>query len=136
MTDVAIGTVTMSFTSLSAAQGLLQAGKVRAVAVTSLDRMPQLPDVEPLQNGAPGLKGYELLNWFGVFTSAGTPPATVGRLNEVIGRALAEPKTAETLNTQGIVPRKMTPEQFKGFVESESKKFAGIIEKANIKLAN
>jgi tripartite-type tricarboxylate transporter receptor subunit TctC len=136
VTDVATGTVTMSFTSLSAAQGLLQAGKVRAVAVTSLDRMPQLPDVEPLQNGAPGLKGYELLNWFGVFTSAGTPPATVGRLNEVIGRALAEPKTAETLNTQGIVPRKMTPEQFKGFVESESKKFAGIIEKANIKLAN
>jgi len=136
VTDVATGTVTMSFTSLSAAQGLLQAGKVRAVAVTSLDRMPQLPDVEPLQNGVPGLKGYELLNWFGVFTSAGTPPATVGRLNEVIGRALAEPKTAETLNTQGIVPRKMTPEQFKGFVESESKKFAGIIEKANIKLAN
>jgi len=136
VTDVATGTVTMSFTSLSAAQGLLQAGKVRAVAVTSLDRMPQLPDVEPLQNGAQGLKGYELLNWFGVFTSAGTPPATVGRLNEVIGRALAEPKTAETLNTQGIVPRKMTPEQFKGFVESESKKFAGIIEKANIKLAN
>ena len=60
----------MSFTSLAAAQGLLQAGKVRAVAVTSLDRMPQLPDVEPLQNGAPGLKGYELLNWFGLFTTA------------------------------------------------------------------
>jgi tripartite-type tricarboxylate transporter receptor subunit TctC len=136
VTDVATGTVTMSFTSLSAAQGLLQAGKVRAVAVTSLERMPQLPDVEPLQNGAPGLKGYELLNWFGVFTSAGTPPAMVGRLNGIIGKALAEPKTAETLTAQGIVARKMTPEQFKGFVESESRKFAGVIEKANIKLAN
>jgi tripartite-type tricarboxylate transporter receptor subunit TctC len=136
VTDVATGTVTMSFTSLSAAQGLLQAGKVRAVAVTSLERMPQLPDVEPLQNGAPGLKGYELLNWFGVFTSAGTPPAMVGRLNQIIGKALAEPKTAETLTAQGIVARKMTPEQFKGFVESESRKFAGVIEKANIKLAN
>ena len=72
-------TVTMSFTSLAAAQGLMQAGKVRAVAVTSLDRMPQLPDVEPLQNGAPGLKGYELLNWFGLFTTAGTPAAVVDR---------------------------------------------------------
>ena len=78
VTDVATGAVTMSFTSLAAAQGLMQAGKVRAVAVTSLERMPQLPDVEPLQNGAPGLKGYELLNWFGLFTTGGTPAADRG----------------------------------------------------------
>ena len=94
----------------------MQAGKVRAVAVTSLDRMPQLPDVEPLQNGAPGLKGYELLNWFGLFTTGGTPAAVVNRLNEIALKRLAEPKIAETLSTQGIVPRKMTPEQFKAFV--------------------
>ena len=61
----------------------MQADKVRAVAVTSLDRMPQLPDVEPLQNGSPGLKGYELLNWFGLFTTAGTPAAVVNRYNEI-----------------------------------------------------
>ena len=136
VTDVATGTVTMSFTSLAAAQGLLQAGKVRAVAVTSLDRMPQLPDVEPLQNGSPGLKGYELLNWFGLFTTGGTPAAMVDRLNAIVTKTLAEPKTAETLGTQGIVPRQMTAEQFKAFVHSESQKFAGVIEKANIKLAN
>ena len=136
VTDVATGTVTMSFTSLAAAQGLLQAGKVRAVAVTSLERMPQLPDVEPLQNGAPGLKGYELLNWFGLFTTAGTPAAVVNRYNQIALNRLAEPKVAETLSTQGIVPRRTTPEQFKAFVQSESTKFAGIIEKANIKLAN
>ncbi|MEA3027227.1 MAG: hypothetical protein QOF91_2512 [Alphaproteobacteria bacterium] len=136
VTDVATGTVTMSFTSLAAAQGLLQAGKVRAVAVTSLDRMPQLPDVEPLQNGAPGLKGYELLNWFGLFTTAGTPAAMVDRLNAIAVKALAEPKTVETLTVQGIVPRKLTAGQFKDFVASESRKFAGIIDKANIKLAN
>jgi tripartite-type tricarboxylate transporter receptor subunit TctC len=136
VTDVATGTVTMSFTSLAAAQGLLQAGKVRAVAVTSLDRMPQLPDVEPLQNGAPGLKGYELLNWFGLLTTAGTPAAMVDRLNAIAAKALAEPKTVETLTVQGIVPRKLTAGQFKDFVASESRKFAGIIDKANIKLAN
>src|SRR4029079_11787254 len=132
VTDVATGTVTMSFTSLSAAQGLMQAGKVRAVAVTSLERMPQLPDVEPLQNGAPGLKGYELLNWFGLFTTAGTPAAVVNRYNQIALNRLAEPKIVETLSTQGIVPRKMSPEQFKAFVESESKKFAAVIEKARI----
>ena len=136
VTDVATGAVTMSFTSLAAAQGLMQAGKIRAVAVTSLEKMPQLPDVEPLQNGAPGLKGYELLNWFGLFTTSGTPPAMVDRLNEITTKALAEPKTVETLTGQGIVPRKTTAAQFGAFVESESRKFAGIIDKANIKLGN
>jgi tripartite-type tricarboxylate transporter receptor subunit TctC len=136
VTDVATGTVTMSFTSLAAAQGLMSAGKVRAVAVTSLDRMPQLPDVEPLQNGSPGLKGYELLNWFGFFTTTGTPAAVVSRYNEIVIKRLAEPKIAETMSTQGIVARKMSPEQFGAFVASESKKFAAVIDKAKIKLGD
>jgi tripartite-type tricarboxylate transporter receptor subunit TctC len=134
VTDVATGAVTMSFTSLAAAQGLMQAGKIRAVAVTSLERMPQLPDVAPLQEGAPGLKGYELLNWFGLFSTGGTPPDMVERLNALTVKALAEPKTAETLDKQGIVARRTTAAQFKDFVGSESRKFAGIIEKAKIKL--
>ena len=134
VTGVATGDVTMSFTSLAAAQGLIQADKVRVVAVTSLDRMPQLPDVEPLQNGSPDLKGYELLNWFGLFTTAGTPAAVVNRYNEIVTRRLAEPKIAGTLSTQGIVPRQMSPEQFGAFVAAESKKFASVIEKAKIKL--
>ncbi len=73
VTDVATGTVTMSFSSLAAALPLIKAGKLRAVAVTSRERMPQLPDVAPLSEGAPGLKDYELLNWFGMFGTAGTP---------------------------------------------------------------
>jgi len=136
VTDVATGAVTMSFTSLAAAQGLLQAGKIRAVAVTSLERMPQLPDVAPLQDGAPGLKGYELLNWFGLFATGGTPADMVDRLNAITLKTLAEPKTAETLRSQGIVARKTTAAQFRDFVETESRKFAGVIDKAKIKLEN
>jgi tripartite-type tricarboxylate transporter receptor subunit TctC len=126
----------MSFTSPAATLPLIQGGKLRAVAVTSLDRMPQLPDVEPLQNGAPGLKDYELLNWSGLFTTGGTPAAVADRLNAIVAKALAAPKTAETLSTQGIVARNMNAEQFKAFVQSESQKFAGVIDKADIKLAN
>jgi tripartite-type tricarboxylate transporter receptor subunit TctC len=136
VTDVATGTVTMSFTSLAAAQGLMQAGKIRPVAVTSLERMSQLPNVAPLQEGAPGLKGYELLNWFGLFATGGTPADMVERLNALTVKALAEPKTAETLDKQGIVARKTTAGQFKSFVETESRKFAEIIDKAKIKLEN
>ncbi len=136
VTDVATGAVTMSFTSLAAAQGLMQSGKIRAVAVTSLERMPQLPDVAPLQEGSPGLKGYELLNWFGLFSTGGTPADVVDKLNAVTNKTLAEPKTAKTLVDQGIVARKTSPAEFKAFVENESRKFGDVIEKAKIKVEN
>ncbi len=133
VTDVATGAVTMSFTSYAAALPLIQAGKIRAVAVTSLERMPQLPDVAPLQEGAPGLKGYELLNWFGVFAPGGTPAPIVAQLNGITVKTFTEPEMVKKLAVQGIVPRATTPAQFKAFVEAESKKFAAIIERANIK---
>jgi tripartite-type tricarboxylate transporter receptor subunit TctC len=136
VTDVATGAVTMSFSSLAAALPLMQDGRLRAVAVTSRERMPQLPDVAPLSEGAPGLAGYELLNWFGMFATFGTPTPIVNRLNEVVTRALQAPKMAETLSAQGIIPRPMTAPDYKTFVDSESKKFAAIIERAKIKLEN
>src|SRR5206468_12213406 len=73
VTDVAGGAVTMSFSSLAAALPLIQAGQLRAVAVTSRERMPQLPDAAPLAEAAAELTGYELLNWFGLFAPAATP---------------------------------------------------------------
>jgi tripartite-type tricarboxylate transporter receptor subunit TctC len=134
VTDVATGAVTMSFSSLAAALPLMQDGRLRAVAVTSRERMPQLPDVAPLSEGAPGLAGYELLNWFGMFATAGTPAPVVTRLNEIAVKALTEPKLAETLNVQGIVTRPMTAAEYKAFVDSETKKSAAVIERAKIKL--
>jgi tripartite-type tricarboxylate transporter receptor subunit TctC len=136
VTGVASATVTIGFTSLAAAQGLMQAGKVRAVAVTSLDRMPQLPDVAPLQEGSPGLKGYELLNWFGVFTTGGTPAPVVDKLNDIVNKTVSAERTAQMLTAQGIVPRKTSPAEFKSFVEAEARKFGDIIAKANIKIAS
>jgi tripartite-type tricarboxylate transporter receptor subunit TctC len=136
VTDVATGAVTMSFSSLAAALPLIQAGKLRAVAVTSRDRMPQLPEVAPLSEGAPGLAGYELLNWFAMFATAGTPPAIVERLNAIVNTALKDPALADKLIVQGIVPRPMTAPEFKSFVAAETEKFGKIVQAANIKLAN
>ncbi len=136
VTDVATGAVTMSFTSLAAARGLIQDGRVRAVAVTSKERMPQLPDIAPLSEGSPGLAGYELLNWFALFATAGTPAPIIGRLNQIANKSFQEPKIAEALDVQGIIARAMTPGEVGAFVTAESRKFAGIIEKAQIKLSN
>src|SRR5205085_4023886 len=88
VTDVATGAVTMSFSSLAAALALIQDGKLRAVAVTSRERMPQLPDVAPLAEAVPELRGYELLNWFGMFATAATPEPIVARLNDIVNASL------------------------------------------------
>jgi tripartite-type tricarboxylate transporter receptor subunit TctC len=136
VTDVATGAVTMSFSSLAAALPLIIAGNLRAVAVTSRERMPQLPDVAPLSEGAPGLAGYELLNWFAIFGTAGTPPEIIERLNGIVNTALRDPAIADKLLPQGIVPKPMKVAEFKTFVDSERTKFGKIVEQANIKLSN
>ena len=136
VTDVATGAVTMSFSSLAAALPLISAGNLRAVAVTSRERMPQLPDVAPLSEGAPGLANYELLNWFAMFGTAGTPPEIVERLNGIVNTALKDPAIADKLLPQGIVPKPMKVAEFKAFVDSERAKFGKIVEQANIKLSN
>ena len=136
VTDVATGAVTMSFSSLAAALPLMQAGKIRAIAVTSRERMPQLPDVAPLSEGAPGLADYELLNWFAMFGTAGTPPEIVERLNSIVNTALKDPAIADKLLPQGIVPKPMKVAEFKAFIDAERTKFGKIVEQANIKLSN
>src|SRR5262245_3174335 len=136
VTDVATGAVTMSFTSLAAALPLMQDGRLRAVAVTSRERMPQLPDVAPLAEAAPELKGYELINWFGMFAPAATPDAIVARLNEIVTTALRDKAIAEKLEVQGIVPRIMTAAQYRAFVAAETEKFGKIVAQANIKAEN
>jgi tripartite-type tricarboxylate transporter receptor subunit TctC len=133
VTDVATGAVSMSFSSLAAALPLMQDGRLRTVAVTSRERMPQLPDVAPLSEAAPELKDYELLNWFGLFAPAATPEPIISRLNEVVTGALREKAISENLAAQGIIPRLMTAAEFRGFVASEAKKFGTIVAQANIK---
>jgi tripartite-type tricarboxylate transporter receptor subunit TctC len=131
--DVATGSVTMSFTSLAAALPFLDSGKLRAVAVTSRERMPQLPDVPALAEAGPELKDYELLNWFGLFATGGTPEVVTGKLNAVVNDGLRDPKIADFLQKQGIVPRPMSAGDYAAFVRAETEKFGAIVKQANIK---
>jgi len=136
VTDVATGAVTMSFSSLAAALPLIQDGRLRAVAVTSRERMPQLPDVAPLAEAAPELKSYELLNWFGMFAPAATPEPIVARLNAIVGAGLRDKSIADKLEAQGIVPRILTPAEYRAFVADETGKFGKIVAQANIRAEN
>src|SRR4051812_20409042 len=115
VTDVATGSGTLSFSPLPAALALMQDGRIRAVAVTSRERMPQLPDVPTLAEAGPELKDYELLNWFGMFAPAGTPEPIVAKLNEIVNTGLRDKAIAEKLEAQGIVPRIMSAPDYKAF---------------------
>jgi tripartite-type tricarboxylate transporter receptor subunit TctC len=136
VTDVAVGAVTMSFSSLAAALPLIQDGRLRAVAVTSHDRMPQLPDVATFAEAVPELKDYELLNWFAMFATGGTPEPVVARLNEIANTALRDKAIVDKLEVQGIVPRPMGPAEFRAFVAAEAAKFGKVIAQANIRAEN
>ena len=106
-------------------------GKVTALAVTSTDRVPALPDVPALKEH-PGLERYEMVNWFGLFAPATTPTAIIEKLNAAVLAALQKPKTRGQLEALGVYPSPTTPAEFKTFLQSETDKFGTIIAEGKI----
>ena len=109
---------------------LIKSGKVRALAVTSLHRVNVLPDVPTMDEI--GLKGYEIVSWFGLAARAGTPAEVVRRLNEALNRASQDPRAREALESRGATVVQGTPEDFTNFVKSETAKFAPIVKRAGV----
>ncbi len=105
----------------------IKAGKLRALAVTSKQPSPLLPDVPPLQDS--GVPGYELNTWFGFVAPTGTPRAVVMRLNEAISEVLADPAVRKNLAEQGfdLSPRN-SPEDFAALVRDEMAKWTPVVK--------
>ncbi len=109
---------------------LIKAGKVRALAVTSLHRVNVLPDVPTMEEV--GLNGYEIVSWFGLAAPAKTPSAIVKRLNEALNRASQDPKARAALEGRGATVVQGSPEDFTAFVRAETEKFAPIVKHAGV----
>ena len=131
VTDTVAGRVSLNFSALGAALPMIRDGKLRAIAVTSRERMPQLPDVPALAE-TPGLEGYELVNWFALFAPAAMPAANAQRLHDAITAALRDPELAGKLAEQGGIARPMALPELRAFVAEETRKFTRIIEEGNI----
>jgi tripartite-type tricarboxylate transporter receptor subunit TctC len=129
--DVTSGVVDMTFVSYTAAKSFIETGKVKAIAMTSAKRMGFAPDIPALAEFKP-LAKYQLENWFGLFAPAGTPDAVVNKLNAAVGQALKDPDLAKRLRDQGGEPSPMSPQQFREFIQAESKQFERIVETAKI----
>jgi tripartite-type tricarboxylate transporter receptor subunit TctC len=133
LTDVAAKQVSMTFVSIASALPLIKSGQVKAIAVTSKERVAALPDTPALTEFKP-LAGYELENWFGFFAPAGIPAPVLAKLSEAAQKALRNPEFAKKLRAQGGEPTPYTPEAFRAFVRAESAKFQRIIVDANVTL--
>jgi tripartite-type tricarboxylate transporter receptor subunit TctC len=130
--DVLAGQVPLGVVDLPAALAHIRAGKLVAFAVTSPQRLPQLPDVPTVAEA--GLSGYDSTGWFGVVAPAGTPDAIVERLNAEITAALNDPAIAAAMRAQGVEPTPSTTAAFGAYIRSETAKWAGVVRRANIKL--
>ena len=130
-TDLLGGQVDAMMDILPNSMPHLRAGKLRALAVTSLERAPELPDTPTIaQSGWPG---FEALNWYGVLAPLGTPQAIVGRLNALIAAALADPEVAARLRAQGYAVAQMSPEEFGALIEKDLGKWDRAIRESGSK---
>jgi tripartite-type tricarboxylate transporter receptor subunit TctC len=129
LTDVASGNVSMEFSDLTPALPLIQAGKLKLLAVLAAKRDPDMPDVPALAETVPGYSGQ---SWQGFFARAGTPKPIVDALNAALVADLKKPETATRFNTMGIVAQWDTPEEFRAFIVAETEKWGKVIHAAGI----
>jgi tripartite-type tricarboxylate transporter receptor subunit TctC len=130
--DVLAGNVPLAVVDLPSSLQQIKAGKLVAFAVTSPQRLPQLPDVPTVAEA--GLAGYDSTGWFGVVAPAGTPDAIVQKLNAEIVAALNDEQVKAAMRNLGVEPAPTTPEAFEAYIRSETAKWAKVIRQANIRI--
>jgi tripartite-type tricarboxylate transporter receptor subunit TctC len=132
MIDLVGGRTNMMFDNLPSALPHVQAGKLRALAVTGSERSRALPDVPTIAEA--GLPGYEATTWFGVFAPAKTPQPVIDRLNKAINDALGKPEVVEEIRKMGGEPMHMSPAQFRQLIATDTEKWRKVVKTANVKV--
>jgi len=118
------------FTTVPSATQLARAGQLRIVAISSRERMPQLPDVPTfIETGVPG---YVMEYWYGLVAPAGTPADTLRRIHTASQDVLRQPEMIEALGKQGLVPSHRSPEEFAAFIKNDMDRWAAVVKAANI----
>lgn len=130
--DVVSGQVPVGVFGLAPVLPQIQAGKLRALAVTSTKRVAGLPDVPTVAES--GFPGFSSVQWFGLAAPAGTPADVVARLNRDVVGVLRTPSVEQRLQKLGATVVADTPEQFARFIEQDTARWSGIIKDSGIRL--
>jgi tripartite-type tricarboxylate transporter receptor subunit TctC len=130
--DLVAGQVQLSATNISAVVPHINAGRLRGLAVTSLQRWPSLPDVATVAEDA--IPGYEAINWYAVFAPARTAPAVVAKINADVSRIVESAEIGKRFSAVGVAPAaKASPAEFAGFVRSELAKWGQAVRASGMK---
>jgi tripartite-type tricarboxylate transporter receptor subunit TctC len=131
LTDLMGGQVDVIFDNLPSSIGHIKGGKIRALAVTSAERDPSLPDVPTVAETVPG---YEATAWFGIGMPKGTPKDVIEKVNAEVNRALADPKMRARLAELGGKPIAGTPEDFGKVIAAETAKWEKVVISSGAKV--
>ena len=128
--DLLAGRVDMMFEQMYAAMPNIQAGKTRALGITSKKRLALVPDLITMEEA--GVPGFEVLNWQGTIAPKGTPEAIIQRLNADMNKVFAMPEFRDRVLGQGNELGGGTPAQFAAFIKSENAKWGALVRSAKI----
>jgi len=130
MTDVISGQIAVAFSTALAAKPQVDAGRVRALAVSGPRRVEALPSVPSVAEA--GVPGYEAMQWYGLLAPAGVPGRIIERLHAEAMTALRSPEMKQRLATDGAEPLGSTPAEFAVFIRQELDKWGRVVEAAHI----
>lgn len=128
VTDLLGNQISVMFDNMPSAIQHVRSGKLRAIAVTTARRSPELPDVPTIAEA--GVPGYEATSWFGMFAPAATPPAVITKLNAALVKVLAKPEIKKQINDQGAEVYSETSQQFAAFIQKESVKWGKVVKES------
>ena len=130
VTDLLGGQVDFMFDSITSARPHIQAGKLRALAVTTKQRSASLPDVPTVAEA--GVPGYEVSPWFATFMPAGTPAAIVEKLSLALNESMRDPEVKKRLDAIGAEPMGTTPQVLRAHLKQETERWTQLIKTAGI----
>ena len=133
MTAIASNEVQVTFSGPGSALPLVKSGRLRALAVTTLKRSSELPEVPTLDEL--GFRGFEIRGWYGMLAPAGTPRPIVTRVNAELNKVLASGPASQTLRNRGLEPAPVAPEDFRRFLSAELVRWSKAVKDYNVKPA-
>jgi tripartite-type tricarboxylate transporter receptor subunit TctC len=132
LTDLAAGNVQVSFDTVGAAQPFLSGGRVRAIAISSSERVPALQNIPTVIES--GVEDFDLVPWVGLLGPAGMPKAMVERYSAALAKIVHTPEFAQKIVALGARPRTATPAEFRVFLDREVTRWAAVIKESGAKL--
>ena len=128
LTDLMAGQTNIMFDNMPSAIQFIKAGKLRPIAVTTIKRAPQFPDLPTIDEA--GVPGFDASSWFGLLAPANTPPAIIKRIDDALIKVMETTDLKKKIMEQGGEPIAETPDKFAAFIQAETTKWAKVVKES------